>query len=149
MICVLLTIAPRVEGYHAAIGRPVFVGEPSVVIHGRFRRRRRAQDACAAAPPGVEGRAVERIGRQIMEDAGFGPIFLYSGVHSVGVIEFEPPIFGPSSPAMVREGMIISIDIPVFNAPWGGLRIEDGYLITANGAEHLHDTPYVLSASSG
>ena len=103
------------------------------------------RSACAAAlRPGVEGRAVERIGRHIIEQAGLGDFFLYSGVHSVGVIEFEPPIFGPSSPAILREGMIISIDIPVFNAPWGGLRVEDGYLITADGAEHLHATPYRL-----
>jgi Xaa-Pro aminopeptidase len=60
----------------------------------------------------------------------------------VGVIEFEPPIFGPSSSAVILPGMIISVDIPLFNAPWGGLRIEDGYLITATGAERLHRTPF-------
>jgi Xaa-Pro aminopeptidase len=38
--------------------------------------------------------------------------------------------------------MVISIDIPMFNTPWGGLRIEDGYLITATGAEPLNRTPY-------
>ncbi len=66
-----------------------------------------------------------------MEEAGLGQYFLYSGVHSLGVIEFEPPIFGPSSPALLKENMIISIDIPMFNAPWGGLRVENGYRITA------------------
>jgi Xaa-Pro aminopeptidase len=63
-------------------------------------------------------------------------------VHSVGVIEFEPPIFGPSSPARLREDMIISIDIPLFNTPWGGLRVEDGYWITGGGAKRLNNTPY-------
>jgi len=47
-----------------------------------------------------------------------------------------------SSPAVLKEDMIISIDIPMFNAPWGGLRVENGYHITAEGAEPLHDTPY-------
>ena len=82
--------------------------------------------------------------RRIVEAAGLGPLFLYSGVHSVGVVEFEPPIFGPSSAATVKKNMIISIDIPMFNTPWGGLRIEDGYLITANGAEPLNHTPYQI-----
>lgn len=27
-------------------------------------------------------------------------------------------------------------------APWGGLRIEDGYQITAAGAEPLHHSPF-------
>jgi hypothetical protein len=29
----------------------------------------------------------------------------------------------------------------MFNTPWGGLRVESGYLITKRGAELLHDTP--------
>jgi Xaa-Pro aminopeptidase len=142
---VLLTIAPRYEGYHAAIGRVVLVGDPGPEVRAALDVAIRAQQACAAAlRPGLEGRAVEAIGRQIVSAAGLGGYFLYSGVHSVGVIEFEPPIFGPSSPALLKENMIISIDIPMFNAPWGGLRIENGYLITAEGAEPLHDTPYLI-----
>ena len=105
----------------------------------------RAQEACYhALRPGIEGREVEAIGRQIVEDGGLGKYFLYSGVHSVGVIEFEPPIFGPSSPAQLKKTMIISVDIPMFNAPWGGLRIEDGYLLTDTGVEKLHTTPYLI-----
>jgi Xaa-Pro aminopeptidase len=79
-----------------------------------------------------------------VDDAGLGQHFLYSGLHSVGVIEFEPPIFGPSSPARLEEDMVISIDIPMFNAPWGGLRIEDGFIITASGAEPLDRVPHEI-----
>lgn len=142
---VLLTVAPRYEGYHGAIGRPVLVGEPPREVRQALDAAVEAQEACAAAlRPGVEGRAVEALGRRRIEAAGLGEYFLYSGVHSVGVIEFEPPIFGPSSPATLEAGMIISIDIPLFNTPWGGLRIENGYLITPAGAEALHDTPMIL-----
>jgi Xaa-Pro aminopeptidase len=142
---VLLTIAPRYEGYHAAIGRVVIVGRPPGEIGAAREVAVAAQKACSRAlRPGIEGRAVEGIGRRIVADAGLGQYFLYSGVHSVGVIEFEPPIFGPSSAAVLRKDMIVSIDIPLFGASWGGLRIEDGYLITEGGAEALHDTPYTI-----
>jgi Xaa-Pro aminopeptidase len=40
--------------------------------------------------------------------------------------------------------MVISVDIPMFNAPWGGLRVEDGFLITDSGAERLNETPYKM-----
>ena len=107
----------------------------------------RAQEACFRhLRPGVEGRAVEAVGRKVVEEAGLGQYFLYSGVHSVGVIEFEPPIFGPSSDAKLEPDMVISVDIPLFNTPWGGLRIEDGYLITERGAEKLNQTPYKIEA---
>lgn len=140
---VLLTVAPRYEGYHAAIGRVVLVGDPGREIGLALETAIRAQEACAEGlGPGREGRQVEAIGREIVAAAGMGPYFLYSGLHSVGVIEFEPPIFGPSSPATLKQDMVISIDIPMFNAPWGGLRIEDGYVITADGAERLDRTPY-------
>ena len=139
---VLVTVAPRYEGYHAAIGRLVLVGNPGAEIERALDTAIRAQEACSGAlRPGVEGRAVESIGREIVAAAGLGSYFLYSGLHSVGVIEFEPPIFGPSSPAILERDMVISIDIPMFNAPWGGLRIEDGYVITADGAEPLSRTP--------
>jgi len=142
---VLLTIAPRYEGYHAAIGRLVLVGDPAPEVVRALDVANQAQQACAAAlRPGVEGRAVEAIGRRIVAQAGYGEFLVYSGLHSVGVIEFEPPIFGPSSPAALEEGMVISIDIPMFNAPWGGLRVENGYLITADGAELLHNTPLLI-----
>jgi Xaa-Pro aminopeptidase len=87
---------------------------------------------------------VEALGRRVVENAGLGQYFLYSGLHSVGVIEFEPPILGPSSAARLERDMVISVDIPLFNTPWGGLRIEDGYLITEAGAERLNQTPYVI-----
>ena len=143
---VLLTVAPRYEGYHAAIGRPVLVGNPGDEIRRAVEVAWQAQEACfRAMRPGIEGRAVEAMGRRVVEDAGLGPYFLYSGVHSVGVIEFEPPIFGPSSSALFQPNMVISVDIPLFDAPWGGLRIEDGFLITESGAERLNHTPYQIA----
>ena len=142
---VLLTVAPRYEGYHGAIGRAVLVGNPGTDARQALDVACQAQEACFhALRPDVEGRAVEALGRQVVAKAGFGSYFLYSGLHSVGVIEFEPPIFGPSSPAQLKQDMVISVDIPLFNAPWGGLRIEDGYLLTAAGAERLNTTPYKI-----
>ncbi|MBN1584564.1 MAG: aminopeptidase P family protein [Anaerolineae bacterium] len=143
---VLLTVAPRYEGYHGAIGRPVLVGDPGDEIRRAVDVACRAQNACfQAMHPGVEGRQVESVGRQIVQDAGLGPYFLYSGLHSVGVIEFEPPILGPSSDARLEKDMVISVDIPMFNAPWGGLRVEDGFLITDSGAERLNETPFKIT----
>lgn len=140
---VVLTVAPRYEGYHAAIGRPVLVGNPGDQIVHAVEAAIQAQEACyQALRPGIAGHQVEAIGRHIMEKAGYGPYFLYSGIHSVGVIEFEQPIFGPSSAAMLKRDMVVSVDIPIFNTPWGGLRVEDGYLITNAKAKRLNRTSY-------
>jgi Xaa-Pro aminopeptidase len=142
---VLLTVAPRYEGYHGAIGRAVLVGNPGDEVKRARDVACAAQQACfQAMRAGVEGRSVEAIGRRIVAEAGLGAFFLYSGLHSVGVVEFEPPIFGPSSSGDLQEAMVISVDIPLFNTPWGGLRIEDGYLVTGAGAERLEAAPYQI-----
>ena len=73
--------------------------------------------------------------------AGLGRHFLYSGLHSIGVVEFELPIFGPSSRTPLEAGMVLSIDVPIFHAAWGGLRIEHGYLVTEAGPEPLAPLP--------
>jgi Xaa-Pro aminopeptidase len=142
---VLLTLAPRYEGYHSAIGRPVVVGKVKPEIGRAVKTAIAAQKACFdLIRPGAEGRAVEAAGRRVVGDAGFGNYFLYSGLHSVGVVEFEPPIFGPSSPAKLEKNMVVSVDIPMFNTPWGGIRVEDGFLVTATGAERLNKTEFEI-----
>jgi Xaa-Pro aminopeptidase len=131
---VVITLAPRVEGYHGAIARPIIVGNPGNEAVRAAKMAIHAQSECCTAIRGnVLGRDVEAIGRRVMSEAGWGVNFLYSGVHSIGVIEFEPPIFGPSSEEVLRENMVVSVDIPLFDAPWGGLRVEDGYLIREDG----------------
>ena len=139
---VLLTIAPRYEGYHGAIGRVAAVGTIRPEIEAAVAVAIMAQDAVVAAlKPGATGSRVDRIARDVCRAAGLEQYFAYSGVHSVGVAEFEPPILTSWYTEPLAAGMVFSIDIPVFGAPWGGLRIEDGFLIGPEGSEPLQGLP--------
>jgi len=139
---VLLTIAPRYEGYHGAIGRVAAVGEINPEIESAVPVAIRAQDAVVAAlQPGATGARVDRIARDVCRAAGLEHYFAYSGVHSVGVVEFEPPILTSWHDEPLVPGMVFSVDIPMFGAPWGGLRIEDGFLVGPGGAEPLQGLP--------
>lgn len=142
---VILTLAPRYEGYHGACGRTVIVGDPGQAAIEAVEASVRAQKTCAQnLRPGNVGSQVEAMGRAVMAQAGYGEHFLYSGLHSVGVIEFEPPILGPSSDTVIAENMVISVDIPLFEAPIPGVRTEDGYLITKAGPERLTTAPMFI-----
>ncbi len=139
---ILLTIAPRYEGYHAAIGRPLVIGQPPSEVRHAMEVAVAAQKAAMEAMrPRTPGSEVEGAARRVVKAGSLEKYFLYSGVHSVGVIEFEPPIFGPGNHDPLRTDMVLSIDVPLFHAPWGGLRYEDGYLITEAGAGPLDDFP--------
>lgn len=143
VVCV--TLAPRYEGYHGACARTIVLGDPGEKFMAALRASIRAQQTCAEnLRTGNVGSAVEQMGRDIMEEAGFGPNFMYSGLHSVGVSEFEPPILGPSSRTVIQENMVISIDIPLYEADIPGFRTESGYLIKDGKAECLTSIPYLI-----
>ena len=140
---IFFTIAPRYEGYHGAVGVPVILGKVNEDIRKACCAAKEAHELCASAlKAGMDCKA-EQMGRDHMGKFNLDKHFLYSGIHSIGVIEFEAPIFGPSCREKMDKNMILSIDIPVFDAPWGGLRIENGYLITESGAESLANFPFV------
>lgn len=142
---VLLTLAPRYEGYHAAVALPVTVGKVADNIKHAINFAIEAQENCHRLLKAGAGAEVEKSARDIMQKAGLEKHFLYSGIHSVGVIEFEAPIFGPSYKGKMEKDMILSVDIPVFGCEWGGFRIEDGYLIQAEDAKRLTSIDYQVA----
>ncbi|TPW77464.1 M24 family metallopeptidase [Schumannella soli] len=135
---VILTVAPRYEGYHGAIGRTVHVGDVDT-------RLRDAREVAIAAQrhtaellvAGAHAPDVDRAARGVVRDAGYGDYFLYTGIHSIGVMEFEPPILASFDTTTVEEDMVFSVDIPMFHTPWGGLRAENGYHVAPGGAVPL------------
>ena len=136
---VVATLAPRYEGYHGAVGRPFVLGEPSDEIRKYIELVMFAQEETAKKlAPGMTAVEMDRISRQHMEEAGFGRNFAYSAIHSVGVIEFEAPILSSKTDLVLSPGMVFSIDIPLFLNDWGGMRLENGYLVTENGCERLN-----------
>ena len=140
-----ITLAPRYEGYHGACARTIFIGAPEERAHAALKACIDAQNLCGKnLLPGNVGSAVENMGRKVMKAAGFEQNFMYSGLHSVGVIEFEPPILGPSSKTVIESNMVISVDIPLFEDAEFGMRVEDGYLITPEGPERLTIAPHLI-----
>lgn len=95
----------------------------------------RAQDAAAEQlVVGAPGARASEAARATVRAAATGALVDEVWVHSGGVMEFEPPYFTPGADAVLADGMAISIDVPLFFAPWGGLRIEDGFRLRADGA---------------
>ena len=130
---VTVTLAPRYEGYHAALAR-AFLFRPNPRVERAIETARRGQRAAVEQfVVGTEGRVAARAIREVLEGAGTGADLPYVPVHSMGLIEFEPPIFLSSSEARIQEGMALSVDAALFHGPWGGLRLEDGFSILPGG----------------
>ena len=130
---VTVTLAPRYEGYHAALAR-AFLFRPDARLESAIDVARRGQRAALGQlVAGRVGRAAAAALREVIETAGTGAELPYVPVHSIGLIEFEPPIFVSSSAARIEAGMALSIDSALFHGSWGGLRLEDGFSIDADG----------------
>ncbi len=130
---VTVTLAPRYEGYHAALAR-AFLFRRNPQLEAAIDTARRGQRAALELlVAGREGRDSARALRETLDGARTGAEMPYVPVHSIGLIEFEPPIFLSSSAAPIQVGMALSIDSPLFGAPWGGLRLEDGFSIARSG----------------
>ena len=61
----------------------------------------------------------------------------YGSLHSTGMLECEAPVFTVSTKRVIEEGMAICIDAYFKGMEWGSFRIEDCYLITADGAKRM------------
>lgn len=130
---VLLTIAPRYEGYHGAIGRVVAIGKINEKIVQAYEVAIKAQnEVIKFLKPGTKGKDLDNIARNVCKEYNLEKYFAYSGIHSLGVSEFEPPIMTSWNNITLKKNMILSVDIPLFWLSWGGLRLEDGFHITKN-----------------
>ena len=135
---VVATLAPRYEGYHGAIGRPFGLGKLPDEMKRYIELVMFAQaETVKRLGPGITGKEMDVISREHMNRAGFARNFAYSGIHSVGVIEFEAPILSSKSEVVLQPNMVFSVDIPLFLNDWGGMRYESGFLITEAGCEPL------------
>ena len=121
----------------------MFVGGCDDAMKKRFNALAEARLACIdAAKAGVLGRDIEGAGRAVLKKHGFE--YTYSGVHSIGCKEFETPIYGPGVDGEVAENTMLSIEIPLFHQPWGGLHLEDGIRILNGGSELMHNTEVLI-----
>jgi len=131
---VSVTLGPRYEGYCISFARPFVLGDNPDALRAVEAGRQAEAAAADLLLTGEPGWAAAAAAKRVVDEAGLGAAVSEMWVHSSGVVEFEPPFLTPASGERLREGMAVSIDIPIFAAPWGGLRIEDGFAIGPAGA---------------
>ena len=111
----------------------------------------------AAARPGVTGQELHGIACDVFEAAGHPTQrtkaegetlrdgFFHSLGHGVGLEVHEYPALGRSGNEPLVPGDVVAVEPGTYRHGYGGVRLEDLLLITADGCEVLADFPYDLT----
>ena len=96
--------------------------------------------AIAAAKPGMTGKQLDKVARDIIRKGGFGKCFGHSLGHGVGYEIHEAPYASKKGEMVLKPGMLVTIEPGIYLEDNLGVRIEDLILITENGCEVLSTT---------
>lgn len=126
------------EGYMSDITRNFALGHVSSKAREINDVLLRAHgEAVKALHPGVKGVDIDAVARKVIAEAGYGEYFVHGLGHGLGLEVHESPRLSRTSKDVLKAGDVVTVEPGIYIEGWGGLRIEDDYLITEDGYECL------------
>ena len=138
---VQVQVGARHEGYVASMGRPVVLGKADDFQRGMIEAALAAQKAILeTAKAGVNARAVSDAHLAALDKLGYKDHVLYGPCHGTGLVEGEYPWIETSSNFPLEADMTFCTCVYLGDDRSRiGLRVEDGYRVTVDGAESFSD----------
>jgi Xaa-Pro aminopeptidase len=138
------------DGYCSDSTRTYVVGQPGDEFAASYAVLLEAQrSACAAVRPGVAAGAVDRVAREHITEAGYGPMFIHRTGHGIGLEEHEPPWIVAGNDQLLEPGMCFSVEPGIYVPGRFGARIEDIVAVTDDGVERLNIVDRDLAVVDG
>jgi Xaa-Pro aminopeptidase len=136
---VVVDMGSKLHLYCSDITRTRIVGDPDKRLKEIYRIVREAQLAAQdAARAGMESSAVDKVARDIIENAGYGERFGHGLGHGVGLAVHEAPRLSKRKPTVLQENMVVTIEPGIYIPGFQGVRLENMVRITKNGCEVLN-----------
>ncbi len=136
---VLLDDGCRVQGYVSDISRAFVLGRATDRQKQVFDLVHKAQTAAlAAARPGVPCERIDAVARDVITGGGFGPgykFFSHRVGHGIGMDGHEWPYLVGGNHTPLAPGMTFSDEPGIYIPGEFGIRLEDCWFVTPDGAE--------------
>jgi Xaa-Pro aminopeptidase len=134
---VMLDFVPRLDGYWGDNCAGYFVGEPGRALQKVYEAVKGCLQASAEAiKPGMRANELDAKLRAYIRQAGFEPYPHHSG-HGLGATFHDEPRIVPNHAVRLEPGMVLVLEPGIYLSGVGGVRLEDAYLVTADGCEVL------------
>ena len=122
------------DAYHSDETVTVACGEPGPRAREIHAIVKAAHDlAIEQVRPGLGCKELDAVARDHIRERGYGEYFGHGLGHGVGLEIHEMPTLSPRSEAVLKEGMVITIEPGIYIPGFGGVRIEDTLVVTSDG----------------
>ncbi|MDQ3533297.1 MAG: aminopeptidase P family protein [Actinomycetota bacterium] len=139
---ILMDYGCRLQGYCSDLTRTVVLGGASDEQRAVYDTVLAAQAAgIGAVKADARGADVDAAARRVIEDAGHGDAFEHGLGHGVGLEIHEAPRLSRTSEDTLTKGDVVTVEPGIYLEDFGGIRIEDCVLVTAEGCEVLGRAP--------
>lgn len=147
---VLLDAYPSIRGYGADLTRTWVCGQPNAdLIRAHAAVLQALEGASGALRPGVTGHEFDAWMRKALQEIAEGATYGHHTGHGFGVRQWERPWLTPTSTDVLEAGMVVAVEPAWYLPGLGGVRLEQDFVISEEGAEPLSRFPFGLAASSG
>lgn len=136
---VVVDFGGRHLGYCSDTTRTFSIGEPGAEIAEAYAVLEAAQSAARAAiRPGIPAGSVDAAARLVIDDAGYGDLFIHRTGHGIGLEAHEHPYIVAGNDLALEEGMTFSIEPGIYSPQQWGMRLEDIVACGPDGVDELN-----------
>lgn len=138
---VLIDTGCTVDGYHSDITRTYVFGSPHAEHAEAWAHEREAQQAAFdAVRPGVPCEEIDAVARRTLARNGYGPAYRLPGLphrtgHGLGLSIHEPAYLVQGDTRPLARGMCFSNEPMIVVPERFGIRLEDHFHVTDEGAQ--------------
>jgi Xaa-Pro aminopeptidase len=133
---ITLDFGCKYQGYCSDITRTIAIGKVEGRLKEIYQLVERAQQAGISSTKLKDVKTVgevDKITRQVIEDAGYGQNSTHSTGHGIGLEVHELPHVSRGQATKLKTGMVFTVEPGIYIPGLGGVRIEDCVVIDWSG----------------